>query len=367
MAAAGGVGVETEIPVPAEESPVVATTRRTRRIVVWVVPAIIAILGVVYYGMGGRYAATDNAYVKEDRIDVAAQEAGDVREVRVVENAPVTAGEVVVVLDDTLQKLAVEHAEAQLANARMQVGTLQAAYREKLGELAVAKATEKYAIDEYERQRKLAAQQLVPASQLDAAHRSEDLALGASAVLELQARQARANVGGDPDLPVDRHPTVLAAAAELHRAAVDLGRTLIKSPRDGIASHLPQVGDRLEVGQAAFAIVTDRAPYVEANFKETDLEWVRVGQPAAVDIDTYPGRTWHGRVESIAQATGSEFSLLPPQNASGNWVKVVQRIPVRIAIEVGPGDPPLRSGASAYVEIDTGPHRRFDRWLRSLR
>jgi membrane fusion protein (multidrug efflux system) len=119
----------------------------------------------------------------------------------------------------------------------------------------------------------------------------------------------------------------------------------------------------VEEGRAAFAIVTDGTVWVEANFEETDLEWVRPGQSARVDVDTYPDREWTGSVQSIAQATGAEFSLLPAQNASGNWVKVVQRVPVRVAIKVAAGDPPLRSGMSATVTIDSGPHRRFDRWF----
>jgi membrane fusion protein (multidrug efflux system) len=337
-----------------------------RRILLWVLPLLAVVAGIAYYGMGGRYASTDNAYLKEDRVDVAAQVSGDVREVRVVENQSVPAGQVVLVLDDTLPQVAVQRAEAQLASARVDVEGLRAAYREKLGELEIAKRTKRYAVDEFNRQRQLAEQKLVPATQLDAAHRSADIAVGTIAVLELQADQARARLG-DPERPTDQHPEVLAAAAELARARVDLDRTVIKAPRAGVVSHLPQVGDRVNAGQPAFAIVTNHAIWVEANFKETDLEWVRPGQAVTVEVDTYPGRTWQGRVESIAQATGAEFSLLPPQNASGNWVKVVQRIPVRIALDVRPDDPPLRSGASAYVEIDTGPHRRFDRWLASLR
>jgi membrane fusion protein (multidrug efflux system) len=156
---------------------------------------------------------------------------------------------------------------------------------------------------------------------------------------------------------------VRAAIADLDRARVDLGHTRIVAPQAGVVSHLPKVGARVDLGRPAFAIVTDHAVYVEANFKETDLEHVRPGQPVHVVVDTYPHFEWQGRVESISQATGAEFSLLPPQNASGNWVKVVQRIPVRVALVPGPDDPPLRDGMSADVRIDTGPHTRFDRWF----
>jgi membrane fusion protein (multidrug efflux system) len=329
----------------------------------WGLPLLVVVAGVLWYGSGGRYARTDNAYLKQDRIDVSPQISGDVREVRVVENEHVQPGQVIVTLDDTLPQVALMRAEADLANARMDVESLRAAYREKAGEVAVARVASHYAVSELARQRQLAARQLVPQSSLDAAQRSRDVAVGSIAVLELQLNQARSKLGGNPDLPVDEHPSVKAAAASLAKARVDLEHTILKAPQAGVVSHLPQVGDRVEPGRAAFAIVTSGGVYVEANFKETDLEWVRTGEPVSIEVDTYPGRKWQGRVTSIAQATGSEFALLPAQNASGNWVKVVQRVPVRILIEVRPGDPPLRSGASADVSIDTGPHSRFDRWF----
>jgi membrane fusion protein (multidrug efflux system) len=347
--------VETE--VEPERSPWV------RRALLWGLPLVVAIAGVLWYGSGGRYVETDNAYVKQFRIDVAAQLSGDVREVRAVENQRVKAGDVVLVLDDALPRVAVQRAEANLANARAEVAALQAAYREKLGELEVAKRTSDYAVREFRRQENLANQKLVPASTLDAAHRSADLATGAIGVIQLQVAQTAAKLGPSPTGAVERHPAVEAAAAELARARIDVARTQVLAPQAGIVSHLPQVGDHLDAGRAAFAVVTDATVWVEANFKETDLEWVRPGQPVSVVVDTYPGHRWQARVESISQATGAEFSLLPAQNASGNWVKVVQRIPVRIALQPGPDDPPLRNGMSANVEIDTGPHSRFDRWF----
>ena len=227
----------------------------------------------------------------------------------------------------------------------------------------MAKRSAEYATREYDRQRELADRRLVPASQLDVAHRSSDLAVGTIGVIDLQVAQTVAKLGGHPDAPIDSQPLVRSAAAELEHAKLDLARTRIVAPQAGIVSHLPKVGARVEIGRPAFAIVTDAAVFVEANFKETDLEYVRPGQAVRVEVDTYPHFEWVGRVESISQATGAEFSLLPPQNASGNWVKVVQRIPVRVALTPGPDDPPLRDGMSADVRIDTGPHSRFDRWF----
>jgi membrane fusion protein (multidrug efflux system) len=340
-------------------------SRWVRPLLLWGLPLVVVAVGIYWYGSGGRYAGTDNAYLKQDRIDVAPQISGDVREVRVLENAAVQPGDVVLVLDDTLLQVARLQAEAELAAARIEVESLRAAYREKVGEVAVARQASHYAVSELARQQELAARKLVPVATLENATRSRDIAVGSIGILELQLEQTKAKLGGSLEQPIDQHPTVRSAAAALEKTRVDLEHTIVRAPRAGIVSHLPQTGDRVEAGRPAFAIVTDGGVYVEANFKETDLEWVRPGLRAMVEIDTYPGREWTGKVTSIAQATGSEFSVLPPQNASGNWVKVVQRVPVRISIDAKADDPPLRSGASADVAIDTGPHTRFDRWFGS--
>lgn len=334
-----------------------------RRLLLWILPLVVAAVAVYFYGSAGRYVSTDNAYVQQDRVDVAPQISGNVREVLARENERVGAGRPIIVLDDELPRIALAAAESRLAEARTDVAALQASYREKRSQLAVARRSAEYAVREYERQRELADRRLVPASQLDVAHRSSDVAVGAIGVLDLQVAQTAAKLGGRPDAPTDEHPSVRSAAAELERARVDLAHTRVVAPQSGVVSHLPKIGARVELGRPAFAIVTDRTVYVEANFKETDLEYVRPGQPVHVEVDTYPHFEWQGRVESIAQATGAEFSLLPPQNASGNWVKVVQRIPVRVALVPRPDDPPLRDGMSAEVRIDTGPHTRFDRWF----
>jgi membrane fusion protein (multidrug efflux system) len=341
--------------------------RRVRAVLLWGLPLALVAVALWLYGSAGRYVSTDNAYVKQYRIDVAAQLSGDVREVLAIENQRVRSGDTILRLDDAVPRVAVQRAEAQLGTARADVLALQASYREKVGQLAVARKSADYAVREFTRQENLAREKLVPASQLDTAHRSADVATGMIGVLQLQVQGVAAKLGGDPGSPVDRHPAVLAAQAELARAKIDLARTEVRSPQSGVVSHLPQVGDHVDAGRPAFAIVTDATVWIEANFKETDLEWVRPGQAVRVVVDTYPGHDWQGRVESISQATGAEFAVLPPQNASGNWVKVVQRIPVRIALQARPDDPPLRNGMSADVEIDTGPHTRFDRWFGRFR
>jgi membrane fusion protein (multidrug efflux system) len=334
-----------------------------RRLLLWGLPLAVTIVAVWAYGSGGRYVDTDNAYVQRDRVDVAPQVSGDVREVLVAENQPVVPGQPVLVLDDTLLRIAVEGAEARLTSARTEITAGKAAYREKTGEIAMATRAAEYARRDLGRQSELAARKLIPAATLDSSNRSTDIAVGTIDVLELQRAQLLAKLGGDPNHATDDFSPVRVALAELERAKVDLSHTRLQAPQAGIASHLPKVGSRVDAGRAAFAIVSDRAVWVEANFKETDLEWVRPGQSVRVDIDTYPGHHWTGRVQSISEATGSAFSLLPAQNASGNWVKVVQRIPVRVALVPGHDDPPLRDGMSANVVIDTGAHTRFDRWF----
>lgn len=340
-----------------------ARRRWQRRLMLWGAPLLVTIIAVYLYGSSGRFVSTDNAYLQRDRVDVVPQVSGDVLEIFVKENERVGAGQAILTIDDRNFKIAVAAAESRLATARSEVASAQAAYREKSGEIELARRASEYSVREFKRQDELASRKLVPLSTLDSAHRSAELASGSVGVLQLQQAQLGAQLGGSPSAPVDAYPLVRAAAAELERARLDLSRTSLVAPQAGVISHLPKVGSRVEIGRPAFAIVTDRSVWVEANFKETDLEWVRPGQPVEVEIDTYSSHHWKGRVESVAQATGAEFSLLPPQNASGNWVKVVQRIPVRIALVPGADDPPLRDGMSATVDIDTGPHTRFDRWL----
>jgi membrane fusion protein (multidrug efflux system) len=336
-----------------------------RRLLLWGLPLVVVSVAVYLYGSAGRYVSTDNAYLKEDRVDVSARISGAVLQVSVGENTHVEIGQPILTIDDSLPRIAVAAAEAQLANARAEVAGLKAAYREKLGEMAVARQAAEYATRAYKRQQQLADMKLVAASDLDVSHRTADISVGAVGVLQLQLEQTVAKLAGNPSLPVDSYPVVRAAAAERDRALVELGHTRMFAPRIGMASHLPKPGSRAEVGRPIYAIVADNSLWVEANLKETELEYVRPGQTVEVTVDTYAHHRWKGRVESIAQATGAEFSLLPPQNASGNWVKVVQRVPVRVALVPGADDPPLRDGMSTSVTIDTGKHTRFDRWFAS--
>ena len=343
--------------------PPVESSSWTRRILLWILPLVIAVVSVYLYGSQGRYVSTDDAYLQQDRVDVAPQVSGNVVKVLVQENAHVDAGQPLIQLDDALLQVTLRTAEARLATARTEILGKKAAYREKRGELEVSRSAAVFARRERDRQAELLERKLISASAFDAVERSTQLSIGASGVIELQVAQSTAALAGQPEAAVDSYSSVRVALAEVQRARIDVANAIIRAPQAGIASHLPKVGMRVEVGRPACAIVADQRLWVEANFKETDLEWVRPGQPVEVDIDTYSQHRWSGTVESISQATGAAFSLLPAQNASGNWVKVVQRIPVRIAVKLNKDDPPLRYGMSTTVRIDTGPHTRFDRWF----
>jgi membrane fusion protein (multidrug efflux system) len=344
--------------VPAQAGPL-RPRRRTalRFVLLGVVPLLAVAAGFAAWLAGGRLVQTDNAYVKADKLPVSAEVAGAVRVVLVTENQPVRAGAPLFRLDDAPFRVAVARAEAKVAQARADVGALRAAYRAKQAEIALARSRHDYARRDEDRQAELAARQFISSSRLDEARHMTELAAQQAVAVERELARIAETLGGGPDVPVDRHPSVLAARAELAQARLDLARVEVRAPVDGTVTRPPKPGQYVNAGATALALVADGALWIEANYSETDLTHVRTGQPATVRIDTYPGHGWRGVVESLAPATGAEFAILPPQNATGNWVKVAQRVPVRIRLDPAPDAPPLRAGLSAHVSIDTGYRR----------
>ncbi len=331
--------------------------RRLRCILMIAGPALVMLVGGWFYVTGGRYVSTENAYVKADKVAVSAEVTGPVAQVTVAENQHVAKGAPLFTIDDRPYRVALARADAALKAAREDVAGLKASYQEKQAELKVARSNADFAERDFTRQNTLFREKFASQAKLDDARRNRDVARQRVAVVEQEIAQIVASLGGNPDLPVESQARYLEAKAVRDQAALDLERTVVRAPFAGIASNVPKPGQFAAPGTAMMSVVADSGLWIEANFKEDALTYVQPGQPVTIEVDTYPGRKWHGTVASIAQATGAEFSVLPPQNATGNWVKVVQRIPVRVAIPAVAGAPQLRAGMSASVEIDTG-HRR---------
>src|SRR5262245_13009701 len=327
--------------------------RTLRRVLMLAGPVIVVAVAAAVYLSGGRYVETNNAYLQSDKVAVSAEVPGPVSQVLVQQNAPVDAGQVLFRIDDRPYRVAVQRAQAQLAKARTDVAATEASYREADAKLASAKTSLSFAEREFERQKELAEKKFISQASLDTARKALDLARQQVTAASQDLQRIAASLGGQPGLPVDQNPSVREAQSALAQAELDLSRTDVRAPFAGLASAPPKLGQYLNPGAAAMAVVADARVWVEANFNETDLTYMAPGQRATVKVDTYPGREWHGTVESVSPATGAQFSVLPPQNATGNWVKIVQRIPVRVALQSGPQDPQLIAGMSARVEIDT--------------
>lgn len=353
-------------PAPASRASPRPFRRRLRSLLLIGGPLAALAAGAYVYYASGRVVETDNAYVKADVAVVSAEVAGPISHVHVRENQRVAAGDVLFTIDDRAYKVALARAEAQLAAIDDFVESTRASYRQALAQLELARTNFAYEQRELDRLMALAERKL--ASDMDVAEQrhKRDVAQQEILVAERTLDQIRARLGGEIDRPVTEQAAWLAAKATRDAAALDLERTVVRAPLDGVASKVPTIGEYVQPGAPVMTIAAHRNMWIEANFKETDLTHVAPGQPVDIRIDTYPGRRWRGKVESISQATGAEFSVIPAQNANGNWVKVTQRIPVRIAIERDQDDPELRIGMSAIVDIDTGWERPAPDWVRAL-
>jgi membrane fusion protein, multidrug efflux system len=323
----------------------------------WSLP-LIACLVTVYIWLGaGRYVSTDNAYVKGDRAMIATELSGLIVEVPVQENQHVSRGQLLFRLDDQPYRLALAKIESEIETQRAEIRGLRAQWRTKREEIKSALSQQIYAQAEHDRQKDLAERKFAPAQKFEEARMSLDVARQRISAAEEDLTRIEAALAGDPKIKVDDHPKVKQMLAAREEALLNLRRTTIEAPLDGIVAKRPVPGNYATAGSPAIVVVADTDLWIEANYKETELTRVRSGQPVTIRVDTYPDVEWTGKVMSIAQATGAEFAILPPQNATGNWVKVVQRIPVRVSVLYKDGDPPLRVGMSTTIEIDTGHSR----------
>jgi membrane fusion protein (multidrug efflux system) len=318
------------------------------------------ILAIVAYFVltGGKTQTTDDAYVQVGKAPISAAIPGRVIEIDVKENQIVKKGQVLFKLDPIDLQAAADRAEAQLAAARLQVVSLRNAYDQQKLVLASDLTTQAYARKEADRQRALLAAGVASEQQATEATHNADMADAAVAVARQQVATALANLG--PALSdADAYPTVLQGKAARSAAAVDLFHTVIVAPMDGIVTRVDQLqlGAYINASQTAFWLLSGD-PWVAANFKEDQLGKMRVGQHATIEIDALGGRKFPGHVESFSPGAGDSFSPLPAQNATGNWIKVVQRLPVRIAFDKAPPDVAARAGLSTKVTVDVQPAPR---------
>ncbi len=341
--------------------------QRLRRFLFALGPVVLLVAGGVYYAGAGRYIETENAYVKLDILAVSANVAGRVIEVAGDDNQAVSKGAVLFRIDPEPFRIALANAVAELGIVRNRIEALAATYRQASVELLEARERTTYFGREFARQKRLKARGVATATRYEKAQLDLALAGRRERTLQEKINIALAELGGDPSRRPELHPLHLKALAKRDQTALDLRNTVVRAPFDGTISNMRlQVGRYVKSGERLFSLIKTGRVWIEANLKETQLTGVRVGQPATIVVDTYPDIVWQARVESIAPATGSEFALLPPQNASGNWVKVVRRLTVRLTLERRPGRPTLRSGMSVRARIDTGRENWLGRMTGSL-
>jgi membrane fusion protein (multidrug efflux system) len=340
--------------------------KRVRRILLRVVlmvviPVIALWIAVEAYLSGGRYVTADNAYVKADIVNIGSEVDGRVVRVFVNDYDHVESSQLLFEIDPEPFGIAIAAAEAEMAAVAQEIEALRALYRQGEAEIRAAEEDVRYLNGEFERQKELVAQGAGTQSKLDEAAHELAAAQRDLAVLREQNAVVLADLGGAVDAPIEDQPKYRAAEVMREEAALKLSRTLVTAPMNGTLSQvLLEVGEYIEAGDPVFALVATGEPWIEVNLKEVDLTHVTVGQTATVVVDAYPDVVWSAVVDAISPATGAEFALLPPQNSTGNWVKVVQRVPVRLRLEQGYDTSLLRSGMTVTVSIDTGQERTFD-------
>ena len=343
--------------VPVIEEP--RAQRARYRLPLLIAAPVILIIGALFFYLnGGRYEATDNAYIQSTKVQISANVSGRVIAVEVASNTRVRAGQILFRLDPAPFHARVAEAAAKLAAARLQIDALRANYRQGSSELKATRDRLHFAERERDRQKQLLADGISSQAQYDNAALAAVTASQQIQTVIQQNGSVLANLGGNANGRLDDNAVVRQAQAELDQAELDLSYTVVRAPQDGTVAKVDQlpVGNYVTAAKPLFILVSN-ALWVEGNFKENQLHYMRLGQPVTVRIDAFPDLHLTGRIASFSPGTGNTFSLLPPENATGNWVKVTQRLPVEFSLDRIPAGVPLHAGLSATVTVDTG-HRR---------
>ena len=350
------------------------TVRRLRRRerIRWMLFALLPLallVGGYFYVSGGQIMSTDDAYVQAERVGISTDVSGIVQEVAVKDNEHVEAGQILYRLEPRQFQIALDNAKANLATTAMSIDAMKQDYQRMLSDVAAQQAQVDLDQKNFDRNAMLLKSATVSQAAFDQSRYTLDNDKSKLAAFQHQVQVQVARLGGDPDLPTIEHPQYRQAQAQLDEAQRQLDHTVVKAPFAGTVTSVPSIapGKYLAASATAFFLVDTDHVWIDATPKETELTHVQPGQKATVTVDTYPDIEWHGVVESVSPAAAQEFSLLPAQNTSGNWVKVVQRVPMRVRLDAGEKNlPPLRAGMSVEVDVDTGHARGLPSFIRSL-
>ena len=327
------------------------------------------IVGAYFYITGGQVMSTDDAYVQADRVGISTDVSGIVQDVAVKDNQLVVAGQVLYRLDPRQFQIALDNAKANLGQTALSIEAMKQDYKRMVSDVAAQQAQVDLDQVNFDRNAMLLRSATVSQAIYDQTRYALENDRGKLAALREQAQMQLAKLGGDPDIAVTQHPQYRQAQAQVDEAQRQLDHTVITAPFAGTVTNVPAIapGKYLAASTTAFFLVDTDHVWVEATPKETELTYVRPGQAVIVTVDSYPDFEWHGVVESVSPAAAQEFSLLPAQNTSGNWVKVVQRVPMRVRLDTSDKNlPPLRAGMSVIVDVDTGHARGIPHFLTGL-
>jgi len=327
-----------------------------RVLLLGVLPALIATAGLLLYLLSGRYVGTDNAFVGAQKVLITPEVSGKVVSIKVIEGQVLRRGDELFAIDAAPYRFAEQEAEARLQRVASEFANLKSAILSLGRQIDLASQSVAASRSDYDRKASLLTQHYSAPSDLDKAKVVLMIAQAQLEQLQQQEATVRNQLLGDPQLALERYPQYSEAVVALARAKRDLENTVLRAPIDGIATQVTsiQMGRYLTAGMSVFSIIGTADMWVDANPKETDMTYVRAGQPVSITVDAFPSRHWTGTVGAISPGTGAQFTILPPQNAAGNWIKIVQRVPVRVEFSPGQDLRQLRAGMSAYIEIDTG-------------
>jgi membrane fusion protein, multidrug efflux system len=330
--------------------------KRLRLVLLVVIPLIALAAGSYFYLTSGRYISTDNAYIGAQKVLITPDISGKIAKVTVTEGQRVSAGDALIEIDAEPFRITVAMTQARLDSVKTDFANLKANLASATRRITLARETVDLKQRDFDRKNTLLTNRTGSQVDVDNSQTAVVAAKTQLETLEQQEQSFRNQLLGDSNLPIEKYPPYAQTAAMLDQSKRDLDHTVLRAPIAGMATQVSsiQMGRYVAAGTPVFSLIDDTKPWIDANPKETDITHLRIGQPVSISVDTFPGRTFRGVVAAVSPGTGAQFAILPPQNASGNWVKVVQRVPIRIEFSNNEDVRELRSGMSVTVDIDTG-------------